>query len=524
MWVWDMGSVGKVTAVAVVMALVVAACTGAQDATKSPEGTSSSALAETTGQTSDATRAFVDPCEVSSAVDLFAVDAAAEVPVFNDDGDLARLGEEGARAIAEELLAAPSGGLCTLETSPAIAASLDAVRAAVEAGDQDEAARILEELIAADLSAWMPAAPGILAAGSSDSQESHLQRSRDWVATAEAAEEAGMGDLASEALGNAADEYEAYALGDENHSGALDDTTDIKKILDIAATGERLGIEGLADAAFERARTILRKQFDELLKTSTDLKEILLLAAKLTLLGDDDAKDEAMRKAREVLKKEIEAILKEFDPCTATDEEIRKLADAAAKYELVGGEGRLGQAEMQRAIEIREQREAGEPVPACDALNFSDSQDIGGVWQGTFDISMATCDGVLWEGTFGMDGAFSVGDASGTISGNGDLAVEVDPATGFGEATFTYSQFTSMRSSEGSGTHDAEGTGSIQLQIDREARTAEVTIAIESWTATITGSAGGVSGSGRAQQEGFTVSFETKLVKSEPCKDDTAAG
>jgi len=363
--------VKSISAMLVVAALVVAACGGA-DTPESATASTAALTATTSVQTGSN-----DPCSDPLPTDLFAIEAAADIPTIGSDGEASTLGVDGVAAILDELFEGDSS-MCALEVSPGVQAAIEAVRAAASQGDRSEVRRLLEQLIRVDLQAAAPpikSLRGFFAAGD-------LQKARDALAVSQEASSQGEDDLAVEAFEQGGKHFTNYA------ETAIPATDDPEALLFIAKEAQIFNLDGVSFEATEKAKKIYELRLEE--------------------------------------------VADRYDPCTANRDEFQELVRATIPVRALGGDSSSGDVLISKSIDISVVRARGEEHPDCEdphwVLTMTMNMDTGeGVvtfsWDGDFVVSDGTIDG---EGTGTL-----LGTAECYINGS---LVEASPVGG----TFTF--------------------------------------------------------------------------------------
>jgi len=359
------------SAMLVVAALGFAACGGGD--TPQNAGGSATALPATTSVQAGSN----DPCSGSLPTDLFAVEAAADIPTIDSDGEASTLGVDGVAAILDELFGG-DGSMCALEVSPGVQAAIEAIRAAASQGDRSEVRRLLEQLIRVDLQAVASPIKSLrssFAAGD-------LQKARDALAASKEAGRQGEDDLAVEALEQGGKHFTNYA---------------------------------------------------ETAIPATDDPEALVFIAKEALIFNlDGVYSEAIEKAKKIYELRLKEVADRYDPCTANRDEFQELVRATIPVKALGGDSSSGDVLITKSINISIARANGEEHPDCEdphwVLTMTMHMDTG---EGVVTFS--------WDGDFVVSEGVIDGEGTGTLLGtaecyiNGSL-VEASPVGG----TFTF--------------------------------------------------------------------------------------
>mgnify|MGYP001812265139 FL=1 len=271
------------------------------------------------------------------------------------------LGPDGAYAVGEELI---DGWICDLEVTPEVVRLLGAL---LEEGGSEITIEEIEAIVRGE--------PG----GDTDSDDGSLdtlspsdleQLSRDFLYAAGLAEELGYLDRSNELKDQARDVYSAYG------ETMVNESTDPKVLMDVAAGAQLLGLDDLADSA----------------------------AAKIS----------------EILEKELSDAATLFNRCTEDPDVIRIYIQAlvnARALDQTAGDGRY-----EAWLDIQERRALDEPVPECEGAIFAVVEPLEG-WDGTLDVLLSTCGFTRWTGRLVASGTLA--EAGGTMTLNGTIPLDI---------------------------------------------------------------------------------------------------
>ncbi len=474
------------------LALVAAACagtTGTVDATSPGSSEATGSPPATGGRVERTAGVVVIPCtepiaDVLVDLELVDVDALTDLSSIGEDGELL----DGNSGNVEALLgdATMSGiGLCSVKVPGWAQSALDEAERAIAAGDRDEARRILEGLLATDLSAWVPSAPGIFASGVAE-EHSHLTMSKLALAAAELSETGGM-DLTDAFLDMAARQFALYAMGDDLHPGEI-------------ATMEELG----------------------------DINALVALAAQAALLGRKDVENAALDAARRIAEARLEGLIDDFSPCTATPSQIERLGEATAKAALLGAGGDStilitnGRQLVQSATDIQLRRRAGIYIPECDVaatISATGTSSVDGI-RVELTADLQTCDATTWTGRFEHRIVDPAG-SSGAITAISDVTVELPAPSGTATTDIVFVVGGSVVYEEGgqTGTFSYSGTGigTFTLTVDREAGTAVIDVDGEPMSVRETVTVATGTSTYPFEHPGADGHLEAEVVDVDPC-------
>lgn len=221
------------------------------------------------------------------ALDVAAASQAPTLPEIDPNRApvLGVLGEEGASKLASTI--APSGGFCSLEVSEAAMLAITQAMRLVEQGKPEQARATLAE--------W-------LASLSMQPREGGRAGSK-------------LAVLAQ--AGNAARQ-------------------EIRDLLNAAAADQAAGGDGAAysSAANQAFRDLFAGEI-----TNAGFEESLRLAEEAWRLGENELGETAANRARKIWEEKLKADLEDFDPCTATKEEVGDLLNSLAQAMLLGVPG-----------------------------------------------------------------------------------------------------------------------------------------------------------------------------------------
>jgi hypothetical protein len=149
-------------------------------------------------------------------------------------------------------------------------------------------------------------------------------------------------------------------------------------------------------------------------------------------------------------------------------------------------------------------------------LQIRGEQPLDG-WDGTANVGLQTCDGTAWQGTMTVDGTLSTEGGVVTMTGEGNISLNLAEGANQATAPFTYQQHVAMNAGDGTANHDGTASGSVTMDLDHAAGTGTVTIDLDPTTANIQVSAAGRTITMQAPVQGGSSAFTVPLETATSC-------
>lgn len=210
---------------------------------------------------------------------------------------LGNLGQESAVSLAEDIR--PKDGFCSLQVSESFRLVINQALELVRQGKKAEARRLLETLM---------------------SQVTRMS-----------ADLASAGSFQTKVIYASLTEFKlSSSLGDRQRIRDLINAGEA----DIAAGGDGQAYKNAASDAFTN---LANSELQD-----ADFGDSMRLTEEALLLGEQEIADAASQRAKDIAEEELDAAIEDFDPCSASEEELVDLLNKLGKGMLLGLEGTLG--------------------------------------------------------------------------------------------------------------------------------------------------------------------------------------
>jgi len=226
----------------------------------------------------------------------FDIAAASRAPTLpeldpNTPPELGTLGSEGAVGLAAAM--APTDSFCSLVVSDSAELVISRAMKLIEQGKSEQARQVLAEWFAEQSSQWGVAA-----------RSGHMQR-----VAAKLAAPAQSGDSARQV---------------------------IRDLVNAAAADQAAGGDGssYSNAANQAFRDMFAGEIGD-----AGFEDSMRLAEEAWRLGENELGETAANRARKIWEEKLKADIEDFDPCTATKEQVSDLLNSLAQAMLLGVQG-----------------------------------------------------------------------------------------------------------------------------------------------------------------------------------------